>query len=335
MKRHYYDNYLTPKGLNKGVFATVGMIKTPPQGLIASLITPRYDWCTDQKTGMYAIAKEDLESEVFRQESIYHVSGILLGGPAGEGAYLAPREVTFLVRVVGMTKKDRELPLMASIWGYNPIPEARAAKDAGASHIVVHLRETTINAFDDIVNVAKRKKVLQFGEADLDTPLLLYFDPKVTGEEVSLDTVAQLSNNPLVVGVIDGTGSASNIPYLVQHVGDGVAVYTTDEKTCLAAISVGARGVVSSVANIFPNEMSKMVNAALHGDWKTAQEYKLYLQNFFDVCSGETDPTIIKTVLTTIGRTVGPAYTLPGQGDQSKTNKVIHTIAAFYPGLFK
>ncbi len=326
------NSSLLPKGLYVLSCAAAGMDNQIPRGLITSLVTPRLSY-VDAETGMYRIGQETLESEIYRQETLFKADGVLLGGPVGEGPFLAPKELLVLLRTAGGAKRDWDFPVMASVWGYDPCAEARHAKHAGASHIVVHLHDRTIDALDDIMAIAKAKGDLSFGEEDYDMPIILSNDAKVAGRYVDLDTVARLSRKPLVVGVIDGSGSAEAIPYLVRHIRDGAAVSTTDERTCLDAIRAGAKGVFSSAANIFPKEMATMVHAALGRDWRLAEQQYNHLRNFFEVCSGETDPAVIKGVMTVMGKAVGPHHTLPAQGAHGRVRDVVGAVVTFYPGI--
>src|SRR6202012_2200752 len=83
-----------------------------------------------------------------------------------------------------------------------------------------------------------------------------------------------------------------------------------DDNIALAAISVGATGLVSVASNEIPREMQQMIAAALSNDWTAARSllrhyYPLLLANFW-----ETSPTPVKYILSRMGR-IAPVWRLP------------------------
>jgi 4-hydroxy-tetrahydrodipicolinate synthase len=87
-------------------------------------------------------------------------------------------------------------------------------------------------------------------------------------------------------------------------------VLAGDDNIALAAIAVGAVGLVSVASNEIPAEMQQMTGAALANDWETARAlqrkyYPLLLANFW-----ETSPGPVKHVLSRMGR-ISPVWRLP------------------------
>jgi 4-hydroxy-tetrahydrodipicolinate synthase len=87
-------------------------------------------------------------------------------------------------------------------------------------------------------------------------------------------------------------------------------VLAGDDNIALAAIAVGAAGLVSVASNEIPAEMQQMIGAALANDWEAARAlqrkyYPLLLANFW-----ETSPGPVKYVLARMGR-IAPVWRLP------------------------
>ncbi|HEY3989840.1 MAG TPA: 4-hydroxy-tetrahydrodipicolinate synthase [Acidobacteriaceae bacterium] len=143
-------------------------------------------------------------------------------------------------------------------------------------------------------------------------PVVLYNIPGRTACNLEPATVARLARAcPNLSAVKESSGNLQQITELV-HMLDGtkVRVLAGDDNIALAAIAVGAVGLVSVASNEIPAEMQQMVGAALSNDWIAARAllrryYPLLLANFW-----ETSPGPVKHVLARMGR-VAPVWRLP------------------------
>ena len=70
----------------------------------------------------------------------------------------------------------------------------------------------------------------------------------------------------------------------------------------LAAIGVGAHGLISVAANEVPAEVARMVRAALRNNWAEARELERRFGRLFEANFWESNPAPVKTVLTLMGR---------------------------------
>jgi 4-hydroxy-tetrahydrodipicolinate synthase len=111
--------------------------------------------------------------------------------------------------------------------------------------------------------------------------------------------------------VKESSGNLQQITELI-HVLDGtkVRVLAGDDNIALAAIAVGAAGLVSVASNEIPAEMQQMIAAALGNDWTAARAlqrryYPLLLANFW-----ETSPGPVKYIMARMGR-IRPVWRLP------------------------
>lgn len=133
-------------------------------------------------------------------------------------------------------------------------------------------------------------------------PVILYNIPGRTAANLDPATVIRLAREcSNIRGVKESSGSLRQITELVHGAPEGFRVYAGDDDIALAAIAVGAFGVVSVASNEIPREMAQMVNAACAGDWPRARElnrrwYPLLLANFW-----ETSPGPVKYVMAKMG----------------------------------
>jgi 4-hydroxy-tetrahydrodipicolinate synthase len=143
-------------------------------------------------------------------------------------------------------------------------------------------------------------------------PVLLYNIPGRSGVNLLPGTMARLAAEcPNIYGVKESSGDLQQITQLI-HALDGtpVRVFAGDDNIALAAIAVGAMGLISVAANEIPAEMQQMISAALTNKWDRARAlqrkyYPLLLANFW-----ETSPAPVKHVLARMGK-LEPVWRLP------------------------
>ncbi|MGA9719500.1 MAG: 4-hydroxy-tetrahydrodipicolinate synthase [Acidobacteriaceae bacterium] len=143
-------------------------------------------------------------------------------------------------------------------------------------------------------------------------PVVIYNIPGRTAANLEPATVARLARDcPNLCGVKESSGNLQQITELVHLLHETkVSVLAGDDNIALAAVAVGAMGLVSVASNEIPAEMQQMIGAALANDWKTARTlqrryYPLLLANFW-----ETSPGPVKHILARMGR-ISPVWRLP------------------------
>jgi 4-hydroxy-tetrahydrodipicolinate synthase len=147
-------------------------------------------------------------------------------------------------------------------------------------------------------------------------PVVIYNIPGRTACNLEPATAARLARDcPNLCAVKESSGSLQQITELIHaldgtRTGTPVRVLAGDDNIALAAIAVGAAGLVSVASNEIPAEMQQMIAAALSNDWTAARHlqrryYPLLLANFW-----ETSPGPVKHILARMGR-VAPVWRLP------------------------
>jgi 4-hydroxy-tetrahydrodipicolinate synthase len=143
-------------------------------------------------------------------------------------------------------------------------------------------------------------------------PVVIYNIPGRTACNLEPTTLARLARDcHNLTAVKESSGNLQQITELI-HVLDGtkVRVLAGDDNIALAAIAVGAAGLVSVASNEIPAEMQQMIAAALSNDWTAARSlqrryYPLLLANFW-----ETSPGPVKYIMARMGR-IRPVWRLP------------------------
>lgn len=143
-------------------------------------------------------------------------------------------------------------------------------------------------------------------------PVVIYNIPGRTSCNLEPATVVRLAQAcPNLCAVKESSGNLQQITELIHALdGKNVRVLAGDDNIALAAIAVGAAGLVSVASNEIPAEMQQMIGAALAGDWPKARAlhrkyYPLLVANFW-----ETSPGPVKHILARMGR-IAPVWRLP------------------------
>jgi 4-hydroxy-tetrahydrodipicolinate synthase len=78
-------------------------------------------------------------------------------------------------------------------------------------------------------------------------------------------------------------------------------VVSGDDALALPQIACGMDGVISVAANCFPKDFSRMVTAALDGDYAGARTINNDLMPGYDLLFAENNPAGVKAFLTELG----------------------------------
>lgn len=129
-------------------------------------------------------------------------------------------------------------------------------------------------------------------------PLMLYNIPGRCAVDISAETVVRLATDCAnIVAIKEASGSVDRVSELVARAPEGFTVLSGDDSLTLPFLVVGAVGVVSVASNLFPAEITEMVNTFLSGDVLRAQElHRRFLPLFKDLFL-EPNPVPAKTAL--------------------------------------
>lgn len=83
-------------------------------------------------------------------------------------------------------------------------------------------------------------------------PVLLYNIPQVTGYDLPLDTIAELSHHPNIVGMKDSSGNLEKFNESVRIAKPGFQILSGSGVNFWEALQVGAAGAILAIANPLP-----------------------------------------------------------------------------------
>ncbi|RIK79665.1 MAG: 4-hydroxy-tetrahydrodipicolinate synthase [Planctomycetota bacterium] len=135
-------------------------------------------------------------------------------------------------------------------------------------------------------------------------PQCIYNIPGRTGKNVEPETIARLAELPNVTMVKEATGSLDQASAILCST--NLTVLSGDDSLTLPLMAVGARGVISVVGNVVPQDMIALCQAADRGDFAEALKWhrKLF-QLCRDMLGLATNPIPIKAAMKILGRDSG------------------------------
>ena len=260
-------------------------------GCMVALVTPfkgnKVDW-------------ESLEGLVeFHIENGIH--GIVPCGTTGESATLTHQEHNEVVEAVVKYVKKRVAVIAGT--GSNSTQEAidftRSAEKAGADGALMispyYNRPTQEGIYQHYKKVA----------SEVHIPLIIYNIPSRTGSKIEPETLARLAEVKNIAGVKEATGSIDQAIEVLRLCGGGLEVYSGEDSLTFSLMALGGKGVISTVANVAPREMSQLTRACFEGDWEKGRSIQFQLIPLIRSLFIETNPIPVKTALSLMGKCRG------------------------------
>lgn len=256
------------------------------EGVYPAIVTPFTDGDVDY---------DSLRDNIARLEDA-GVDGIVPCGSTGESATLTHEEHK---EVVEFTVEHASTPVVAGT-GSNSTHEAleltRHADEAGADAALL------ISPYYNIPNPDGLKQHYLAVADAVDIPIVLYNVPGRTGQNMPIDVVVDLARHPGIAAVKEASGDINQISRIASRTRDmDFEVISGDDAITLPLIAVGGTGVISVTANVFPERMCGLVEAARSGDYIRAREIHQELLPVFDAMFVETNPIPVKIAMEELG----------------------------------
>ena len=227
------------------------------EGIVVPVITP------------YVEGRIDQDSTVKLVEYLLHarVHGLFVASTTGEGLFLDDVERRELMRIVKRIAKGK-VPILFSVAAVSTAESCRLSdlgEEEGADAVVI--TPPYYYRFTQEEILAHLSSVTNHG----DLPVVLYNIPQRTGNQLDIKTIAALMKDHRVVCIKDSSGDIAYLQKVLSVVRPDVSVLVGDDALILPAIIAGAHGAVSGLANIIPNLMVDLYQAAQQGNIASAR----------------------------------------------------------------
>ncbi len=247
-------------------------------------------------------------------------------GTTGESATLSRDERKAVTAAVVRAANGR-VPVIAGAGGNHTARAVFWAKDAAAAKADGILSVTPMYNKPSPDGLMRHFSAI--AEAT-DLPMLVYNVPGRTGQDLDVDTILRLAEIPHVVGLKEASPNFGKIARLMAELPREFAVFSGEDSTALAAIALGARGVISVVSNEIPKEMAQLVRAALDNDREAALALQTKYEALMEMNFWESSPGPVKCALALMKK-CGETLRLPLVPVREDTRKKIEKMLGALP----
>lgn len=128
-------------------------------------------------------------------------------------------------------------------------------------------------------------------------PIIVYNVPSRTGLNVLPATMREILDVcENVVGIKEASGNIEQMVNLAAMC-PGLDIYSGNDDHILPVLSVGGRGVISTIANVVPSEVHNLCMAFFAGKLDIARKLQFSLLPIWRAAFCETNPIPIKTMM--------------------------------------
>lgn len=161
-----------------------------------------------------------------------------------------------------------------------------------------------------------------------DTPIMLYNVPGRTSSNISAQTVLRLARDcENIVAIKEASGNLSQIMEILRGRPANFRVLSGDDAVTLPLIALGAEGIVSVASNEIPDQMSRMTELALDGNWSEARALHYRILPLMEINFIESSPGPVKAAMAMMGL-LEENFRLPLVPIQEKSRTQIREVIA-------
>lgn len=226
---------------------------------------------------------------------------VIICGTTGESSTMTDKEqkdtIKFAVDIVA-----KRVPVIAGAGSNNTahsVELSKYAQQVGADGLLL---------VTPYYNKTTQKGLIEhytYIATHVDLPIILYNVPGRTGLNINPDTCYKLSKVPNIVAVKEASGNISQIAEIAALCGDDLYIYSGNDDQVVPLLALGAKGVISVMANIIPKDTHNMVQKFLTGDLEGSRTLQLSTINLIKALFIEVNPIPIKEAMNILGYNVG------------------------------
>jgi len=221
-----------------------------------------------------------------------NVDYLVVLGTTGESVTVDEKERADILKTVYHIKQDK--PIVLGIGGND------------THKITQQLERTDASYYDAILSVCPYyNKPSQKGLINHFTliaekslkPIILYNVPGRTSVNLTAQSTIELAKHPNIVGIKEASGDFSQCISILKNTNEDFLLISGDDLLALPLIAVGAKGLISVIANGLPIQMSSIIRNSLNNKFKEASEILLQISHLIELMFKEGNPTGIKAML--------------------------------------
>lgn len=241
--------------------------------------------------------------ELLDYHCTHGTDAIIICGTTGESATMTEEEHMQCVKFAIDRVKGR-IPVIAGT-GSNctrtAIDMSKEAADYGADGLLLvtpyYNKATQAGLISHYTAVAKEAKA----------PIIMYSVASRTGCNIEPATVAELVKNvDNIVAVKEASGNISQVAKIMALTDGNIDLYSGNDDQIVPMLSLGAKGVISVLSNVAPQETHDICEKFFNGDVKGSAALQLKALPLIEQLFCEVNPIPVKKAMQLMGVECGP-----------------------------
>ncbi len=250
---------------------------------------------------------------------------IVITGTTGEASTLTDQEHLEVIRYTAEHVAGR-IPVIAGTGSNNTAHAIELSKQAQA------LGADALLLVTPYYNKCSQKGLYLHYEAiakAVSLPILLYNVPSRTGVNILPTTYARLSEIPNIVGAKEASGNFSQLAKIISLCGDKLQIYSGNDDQITSALALGAKGVISVLANIIPQETHNICQSYFEGDTERSDTLQLRYLELIENLFSDVNPIPVKCAMNAMGMNVGECRLPLCAMDSVAKEKLINCLSRY------
>jgi len=266
-------------------------------GALVALVTPFIDGQLDEQ-GLIDLIEFQIANGTH---------GIVPGGTTGESATIGMDENKRIIDLTVKTVNGR-VPVIAGAGANNTLEAIELTESAKASGADAVLSVVPYYNKPDQEGIYLHFKAIA---ESVDIPVVLYNVPSRTVVSIEADTVARLAQIENIIGIKEASASLEQISDVIRKTPEDFIVLSGDDFTAMPTVFIGGHGVISVISNVYPQGMAKMMERAIAGDIKGANELHYQMYDAMKLMFSAPSPAPAKKALEMMGMIKSGGARLP------------------------
>lgn len=261
-------------------------------GSAVALVTPMHEDLSVNYEELGKLIRFHLENQT---------DALLVAGTTGESATLTDEEhlktLAFCVQQV-----NGKIPVIAGTGSNNTAHAVYLSQQAEQLGVDALLHVTPYYN-----KASQRGLFLHFQACAQSTslPIILYNVPSRTGVNILPETYLELSKISNIVAVKEASGNFSQMAKTASLCRDELAIYSGNDDQITSALALGAKGVISVLANIVPRQTHEICQSYFDGDPTRSDTLQLEYLELIENLFSDVNPIPVKQALCDMGFQVG------------------------------
>ena len=244
-------------------------------------------------------------------------------GTTGESVTCSDEEKAKVLQFV-KDNNPKGLPIVYGIGGNN------------TAHVIDEIKAADLRGVTAVLSVSpyyskpSQEGIYRHYKAVADAspvPVLLYNVPGRTGSNVTAETTLRLAGHPNIIGVKDACGSMEQFLKIAKEMPKDFLLISGDDMWALPVYALGGKGIISVLANAYPQIFKKIKEHAFAGRFPKGALEQAKLLEINGPMYEEANPVGVKYVLSKMG-IIAPHVRLPLAGPSEGLKTKIDRLMA-------